>query len=386
MTSGVSTSEAAAAASSTGAAAVPAAGAGRICVQLGSVSKRYGDVEAVKSMDLSIEEGSFVTLLGPSGCGKTTTLRMVAGLESVSGGDIYIKGRRVNDVPIHRRNLGLVFQNYALFPHKSVFDNVAFGLKYRGVSKAERARRVRDALGIVRLPQMESRYPAELSGGQQQRIALARAIVIEPDVLLLDEPLSALDANLREDMRVELKRIQRELGVTTIFVTHDQGEALAMSDQIVVMSHGVMEQVGSPEQVYNEPVSRFVAEFLGHANLLDARLKEPGGGDAPASVALERGGDLQVRAAPQRMRDAGAVTVVVRAEKVRVAASYEPGAAFNVLDGRIAAVDYQGPFVRYFVQTGDHLLQAINPIEGHPFREGASVQIGIAAHDCILLP
>lgn len=361
------------------------AGAAPICVQLDKVSKRYGDVQAVEAMDLAIEQGSFVTLLGPSGCGKTTTLRMVAGLESVSGGDIYIKGRRVNDVPIHRRNLGLVFQNYALFPHKSVFDNVAFGLKYRGVSKAERARRVREALGIVRLPQMENRYPSELSGGQQQRIALARAIVIEPDVLLLDEPLSALDANLREDMRVELKRIQRELGITTIFVTHDQGEALAMSDQIVVMSSGVMEQVGSPEQVYNEPASRFVAEFLGHANILQGRVQRPGEADSPALVDLESGGTLQVRPARWRAAVHENATVMVRAEKVRVAESHSAGEGLNVLDGRIAAVDYQGPFVRYFVTIGEQRLQAINTIEGRPFDEGMQVSVAIAADDCLLL-
>lgn len=360
------------------------AAADRPCVQLTSVSKRYGDVQAVRSIDLAIEEGSFITLLGPSGCGKTTTLRMVAGLESVSAGDIYIKGRRVNDVPIHRRNLGLVFQNYALFPHKSVFDNVAFGLKYRGVRKAERAERVRKALGIVRLPHMEERYPSELSGGQQQRIALARAIVIEPDVLLLDEPLSALDANLREDMRVELKRIQRELGITTIFVTHDQGEALAMSDQIVVMSHGIMEQVGSPEQVYNEPASRFVAEFLGHANLLEARLCD--NAEAAAMVELDDGQRFQVRAVPETARKAAAVTVVVRAEKVNIVEEHASKPGFNVLSGRITAVDYQGPFVRYFVDAGAHTLQAINPIARHPFREGANVQVGIAAEDCILLP
>ncbi len=359
-------------------------GASRPCVQLSGVSKRYGAVEAVRTMDLSIGEGSFVTLLGPSGCGKTTTLRMIAGLESASAGDIHIKGRRVNDVPIHRRNLGLVFQNYALFPHKSVFDNVAFGLKYRGVSKAERARRVRDALGIVRLPQMESRYPAELSGGQQQRIALARAIVIEPDVLLLDEPLSALDANLREDMRVELKRIQRELGVTTIFVTHDQGEALAMSDQIVVMSDGIMEQVGSPEQVYNEPSSRFVAQFLGHANLFDARLCEADG-DSP-TVELKDGQRFRVRAAPPSAAPGAAATMVVRAEKVWVGKDETPDSALNVMSGEITAVDYQGPFVRYFISMGDYSLQAINPIERHPFQEGEQVRITVKPHDCILLP
>ena len=241
-------------------------------VELRQVVKRYGAFTAVQPMDLAVESGAFVTLLGPSGCGKTTTLRMIAGLAAPSDGDILIKGARVNDVPIHRRNLGLVFQNYALFPHKSVFDNVAFGLKYRSVAKADIARRVGRALELVQLPQMADRYPSQLSGGQQQRIALARAIVVEPDVLLLDEPLSALDANLREEMRVELKKIQDQLGITTIFVTHDQSEALAMSDKIVVMNEGSIEQEGSPEDVYTRPRSEFVARFLGNSNLLDGRV------------------------------------------------------------------------------------------------------------------
>jgi spermidine/putrescine transport system ATP-binding protein len=200
-------------------------------------------------VDLDIADGAFVTLLGPSGCGKTAILRMVAGLETPSAGELVIRGRRVNDVPVHKRNLGLVFQNYALFPHKTVFDNIAFGLRYRKVPAPEIAKRVARAVDIVRLPGVEKRLPAQLSGGQQQRIALVRAIVIEPDVLLLDEPLPALDANLREEMRVELKNIQREIGITALFVTHDQDEALVMSDKVVVMDHGVVEQVGRPQEV-----------------------------------------------------------------------------------------------------------------------------------------
>ncbi|HZF34640.1 MAG TPA: ABC transporter ATP-binding protein, partial [Candidatus Angelobacter sp.] len=231
-------------------------------VELGQVTLAYGPFVAVKAVDLTIDKGTFVTLLGPSGCGKTTILRAIAGLVNPTSGEIRIKGRRVNDVPIHKRNIGLVFQNYALFPHKSVADNVGFGLKYRGVDKAAIGERVRRALDIVRLPGVEQKLPSELSGGQQQRIALARAIVIEPDVLLLDEPLSALDANLREEMRIELKAIQREVGITTVFVTHDQEEALAMSDQVVVMNHGLVEQIGAPEEVYRWPASRFVANFL----------------------------------------------------------------------------------------------------------------------------
>ncbi|MFW6005406.1 MAG: ABC transporter ATP-binding protein, partial [Desulfonatronovibrionaceae bacterium] len=210
----------------------------KTAVQLKGIVKNFGRLEAVKKIDLNIEQGSLVTLLGPSGCGKTTILRMIAGLEHPSLGEIYINGRLVNDIPIHKRNLGMIFQNYALFPHKTIFDNVAFGLKYRKVSKKDMQDKVRKALEMVRLPDVGDRYPAQLSGGQQQRIALARAIVIEPDVLLMDEPLSALDENLREDMRREIDNLQRVLGVTTIFVTHDQREALSMSDRIVVMKDG----------------------------------------------------------------------------------------------------------------------------------------------------
>src|SRR3954467_13040260 len=239
-------------------------------VDLKNVTLAYGSFVAVKDVSLAISKGTFLTLLGPSGCGKTTILRSIAGLVNPTAGDIEIAGRRVNDIPIHKRNIGLVFQNYALFPHKTIFDNIAFGLKYRNVPKATIAEKVKRALEIVRLPGSDKKLPSELSGGQQQRIALARAIVIEPDVLLLDEPLSALDANLREEMRVELKQIQRQTGITTIFVTHDQGEALAMSDRVVVMNKGRIEQMGSPFDVYEHPQTEFVAGFLGNANFLQA--------------------------------------------------------------------------------------------------------------------
>src|SRR5215475_3750615 len=260
-------------------------------VQLNSVKLGYGEFIAVKNVDLTIEKGTFVTLLGPSGCGKTTLLRAIAGLVTPMSGEIIIKGRRVNDVPIHKRNIGLVFQNYALFPHKNIFDNVGFGLKYRRVERSQIATRVKRALEIVRLPGVEQKLPSELSGGQQQRIALARAIVIEPDVLLLDEPLSALDANLREEMRTELKIIQREVGITTIFVTHDQEEALSLSDRIVVMNHGLIEQNGTPEEVYRAPASRFVASFLGQSNLLTGTIAATQ--DGKAKITLDNGASIE---------------------------------------------------------------------------------------------
>ncbi len=356
-------------------------------VELRRIVKQFGDFTAVHEMDLDIAEGSFVTLLGPSGCGKTTTLRMIAGLEQPTAGDILVKGKRINDVPIHRRNLGLVFQNYALFPHKTVFDNVAFGLKYRKVDRQTTAERVRRALQLVRLPQMEDRHPAQLSGGQQQRIALARAIVIEPHVLLLDEPLSALDANLRENMRIELKRIQRELGITTIFVTHDQAEALAMSDRIVVMSDGFVEQVGPPEEVYNQPTSEFVAGFLGNSNILSGRVRA-GDGDI-LRVALESGPEVRVaRTGHDAFTDGEAVRLCVRAEKLRLLPNgdaAQAGADATVLPARVEAVDYQGQAARYFLRAGELSLQAINPIEGRPHQEGEALNLAIRPQDCVLL-
>src|SRR3569623_768514 len=249
-----------------------------IAVALNNVTLAYGSFVAVENVSLVIEKGTFLTVLGPCGCGMSTILRSIAGLVNPTGGDISIAGRRVNDVPIHKRNIGLVFQNYALFPHKSIYDNIAFGLKYRNVPKPAIAEKVKRALDIVRLPGVEKKLPSELSGGQQQRIALARAIVIEPDVLLLDEPLSALDANLRDEMRVELKQIQRQTGITTIFVTHDQGEALAMSDRVVVMNKGKIAQMGSPFEVYEHPQTEFVAGFLGTANFLQASVVALQGG------------------------------------------------------------------------------------------------------------
>jgi putative spermidine/putrescine transport system ATP-binding protein/spermidine/putrescine transport system ATP-binding protein len=355
-------------------------------VELEGIVKRFGSMTAVERMDLSIAEGSFVTLLGPSGCGKTTTLRIIAGLLDPSEGDIRIKGRSVTAIPIHRRNLGLVFQNYALFPHKTIHDNVAFGLKYRDVPKRDIAEKVRRALDRVQLPDVGERYPRQLSGGQQQRIALARAIVIEPDVLLLDEPLSALDANLREDMRVELKRIQAQLGITTIFVTHDQSEALAMSDTIVVMSKGHVEQVGAPEEVYTSPASAFVARFLGNSNLVPALV----GARECDTVSVEAEGMGAIRLPASRCATAGPgekATLVIRSENLRLVAGEEniPGDAL-ALPAEVAAVDYQGQAARYFVRIGDRTLQAVNSIEIHPHRQGTKVRAVIRGRDCTLVP
>jgi spermidine/putrescine ABC transporter ATP-binding subunit len=241
-----------------------------IDVQLSGVSKSYGPVQAVRDLSLAIPRGIFFSLLGPSGCGKTTTLRLIAGFERASEGDVFIRGRKVTAIPPYRRDFSMVFQNFALFPHLSVAENVAFGLRMRRIGGAERASRVAEALRLVKLDGLEGRYPKQLSGGQQQRVALARAIIVRPAVLLLDEPLGALDKSLREDMQVELRALQRTLGITAVFVTHDQEEALTLSDQVAVMRDGVIEQLGPPRTLYEQPQTEFVAGFLGASNFFDA--------------------------------------------------------------------------------------------------------------------
>ena len=353
-------------------------------VTLKNIVKRFGTFTAVHQANLEIPEGDFVTLLGPSGCGKTTNLRMIAGLLDPTEGEIQIGGKRVNDIPIHKRNLGIVFQNYALFPHKTVAENVAFGLKYRDVPKSEVASRVLAALDLVQLPDVGDRYPKALSGGQQQRIALARAIVIEPDVLLLDEPLSALDANLREDMRVELKRIQSQIGVTTVFVTHDQSEALAMSDKIVVMSAGRIEQVGTPEEVYNTPASEFVANFLGASNILNGTCLGKTGSDVAVETPLF--GSVPVPAGKASGLDHGPAKLVLRSEKLTLLAPGADTTGMITAAATVETVDYQGQTVRYFIRMGDTQLQAINLIDERPFPEGTEVTAAFRAKDCAALP
>jgi ABC-type Fe3+/spermidine/putrescine transport system ATPase subunit len=252
-------------------------------VRLENLTKLYGETAAVDGVSLEVGEGEFLVLLGPSGCGKTTTLRLVAGFVEATRGAIRLGGRDVTRVPPHRRNIGLVFQNYALFPHLSVFENVAFGLRRRRVAEPEVAVRVRRALGLVRLEGFETRLPRELSGGQQQRVAIARAVAIEPDVLLLDEPLSNLDAKLRLEVRSELRRLQKTLTITTIMVTHDQDEAMAVADRLAVMDGGRIQQVGAPAEVYRSPANRFVASFIGRGNFMEAVSAPAASRSPPAS-------------------------------------------------------------------------------------------------------
>src|SRR4051794_35309870 len=293
-------------------AAASAAGDASVAVE--GLSRSFGAVRALDRVDLAIRTGEFVALLGPSGCGKTTLLRCIAGLVSPTSGEILIDGQPITGVPVHKRDLGMVFQSYALFPHMDVGQNIGFGLKMRGVRGAEAGRRVEEALGLVQMVGYERRYPAQLSGGQEQRVALARALVTGPKALLLDEPFGALDAKLRESMQVELRRLQRRLGVTTIFVTHDQQEALSMADRVAVMRAGTIEQCDEPSRIYDEPLTPFVAEFIGQANRFEGRLAE--GRDGRAVVVIgAREDPLPARNNPA-CRAGDRIIAMVRPERI----------------------------------------------------------------------
>ncbi len=339
-------------------------------VDLVGLVKRFEDVTAVDGIDLAIPGGEFFSLLGPSGCGKTTTLRLIAGFEQPTSGRILLDGNDMAQTPPHRRKVNTVFQSYALFPFMTVRDNVAFGLRYKEVSKTEARRLVGEALALVRLEGMEQRRPRQLSGGQQQRVALARALVLEPSVLLLDEPLGALDAKLRQALQVELKALQEAVGVTFVYVTHDQEEALTMSDRLAVMSGGRIEQVGTPAEVYEEPAGAFVADFLGVSNLMTAEAR---GTVADGRCEL-RLGRFEVRAERGDLGVRGPVKLVIRPERVRL----EPYGATgeNRLPGMVERVVYQGASVRLFVRLAPgETLQVALPNQGGPmpFEQGTAV-------------
>jgi putative spermidine/putrescine transport system ATP-binding protein len=323
-------------------------GHGEFAVEIDKAAKNYGAVVAVKQVSLPIRRGEFLTLLGPSGCGKTTLLNMIAGFEAPTAGTISIDGRDVTNVPPHLRDTGMVFQNYALFPHMSVFDNVAFGLRMRKVEKRKIAHDVEAALDMVKLSGMGGRRVRQLSGGQQQRVALARAIVFEPSVLLLDEPLSALDKNLRTQMQFELKELHQKIGLTTVFVTHDQGEALSMSDRIVVMSKGEIQQISPPLELYSRPVNSFVASFIGEINQLPvARVKRSGNS---ASFAFKDGLVLDAGADGRALPDDDTeVSIFVRPESIAIA---EPnGPVGNVIEAKVVSHIYQGTHTVTRIET-----------------------------------
>jgi len=319
------------------------------------VTKRFGEVTAVDRMDLRIERGEFYSLLGPSGCGKTTTLRMIAGFEQPTEGEILLAGQPIAGVPPYKRNVNTVFQHYALFPHMDVARNVGYGLRQRKVSKDDEARRVVEALALVRLSGYERRRTWEMSGGQQQRVALARALVNHPTVLLLDEPLGALDLKLRKEMQLELKALQREVGITFVYVTHDQEEALTMSDVIVVMRDGLIQQMGGPTELYERPVNRFVADFIGTSNFVSGSVESLDAANGRVIVRSERGLILRGAAtdATAHLTPGQAVTVAMRPERLEVEPADAPAKddGWSTVMGRIHQGTYLGDQTEFRVQT-----------------------------------
>jgi len=349
-------------------------------VELRDVTKSYGDTVAVSGVSLEVAHGEFVALLGPSGCGKTTTLQLLAGFLEPTSGDILIDGRSVKGIPPHQRNIGVVFQSYALFPHLTVFDNIAFGLKMRNAGTTDIAARVKRALDLVQLTSLDQRYPKALSGGQQQRVALARALVIEPSVLLLDEPLSNLDANLREQMRFEIREIQKRVGITTVFVTHDQHEAMAAADRLVVMAKGNIRQLGTAQQIYETPADLFVAEFIGQANLLRGKVTAVDGGEATLAV-----GSSMIRAVHRGRVAAGqTAALALRPEDLRLASAAQPG--MNNLTGIVSRVNYLGATISVGVKAGDQLLTLTLPRGSAEVAEGQSLTLYWPASAGVLLP
>jgi spermidine/putrescine transport system ATP-binding protein len=341
-------------------------------IRLDGVSKRFGDYVAVESADFDIAEGEFFSMLGPSGCGKTTTLRMIAGFEQPTSGRILLHGEDVSRTPPYKRDVNTVFQNYALFPHMNVFENVAFGLRNKKTPSDVVTSRVMELLEVVRLPDMAERKPNQLSGGQQQRIALARALVNLPKALLLDEPLGALDLKLREVMQLELKRIQREVGITFIFVTHDQEEALTMSDRIAVMTQGRVDQIGTPTEIYHQPRTAFVAGFIGTANLLPVTVRSQEG--ETVVVDSRVGNQFRVPTGGRTYSAGTDATIMIRPERlVPAGAPLHGGTAAGSIDCTVSSMVFQGPVVRCQVRTstGADLVAHLGP-EDDP----ASIAVG----------
>ncbi len=352
------------------------------------LAKKFDDVTAVDHVSFEAERGEFLSLLGPSGCGKTTTLRMIAGLEQPTSGSIFIDEKDITEEPPYKRDTAMVFQSYALFPHMTVHDNVAFGLRMHKVEKDLIEERTRRALDLVRMGDFGRRYPHEISGGQQQRVALARALAIEPALLLLDEPLSNLDARLREQMRIEVKLIQEEVGITTIYVTHDQEEALTMSDRVVVMEGGHIVEVGTPLEIYQAPSSAFTAAFIGNTNILNGRIVDVG--DDGLSVESDAG--LRFTAA---RRDGfpmdQEVIVAIREERVQLSKRNSPvdtdaDSLMNVHAGVVEIVTFIGPSIHFICRLGEQTMKVRRPNEGQlDFSSGDEVSLSWSPEDCVLV-
>ena len=346
-------------------------------LELQALCKSYGETRVVSDVSLRVAQGEFLVLLGPSGCGKTTTLRMIAGFVEPSSGHVLVGDKDITALPPWRRNCGMVFQNYALFPHLSVAENVAFGLEMRKVERSEQRKRVEQALAMVRLGHLASRYPREMSGGQQQRVALARALAIEPDILLLDEPLSNLDAKLREEVRVEIRELQRKLGLTAILVTHDQEEALTVGDRLVVMNGGHVCQIGDKRALYERPADRFVASFIGRSSFVDGHVKDQGVFETLDGLKLK----ITTPAAQ------GPASLALRPERCRLGAAAQD--CDNVVSGQVEFVSYLGSALDVHVRIGAQsklIVQIANQGSAHEPQMGETVQIGWASTAGLLYP
>lgn len=356
-------------------------------LRLENVVKKFGSVSAVDGVSLDIHKGEFLTLLGPSGCGKSTTLNLVAGFLAPTSGSIYLDGRIINDLPPFERDTGMVFQDYALFPHMTVEENIGFGLRMRKIARPEIAERVAQVLSLVKLEGLGGRSTSQLSGGQQQRVALARALVIEPAVLLLDEPLSNLDMKLRESMRIEIMAIQKKIGITTVFVTHDQTEALVMSDRIVVMNEGRVVQVGTPVEIYEHPETKFVAEFIGMTNFFYGRIVELQTGVDRALFRSERGLELPVRI-PDGIAPGQAVHVSLRPEKCSLSLTADSVVEGVAVKGRVDQVIYLGSKTDYILTLGHDergMVEIHNAGPEAEFRPGDEVYLCADPRDCLVL-
>ncbi|MEJ0017827.1 MAG: ABC transporter ATP-binding protein [Acetobacteraceae bacterium] len=353
-------------------------------VSLTRIEKRFDSVGAVRGVSLDIRSGEFLTLLGPSGSGKTTTLMMIAGFETPTAGDIAIDGRSVVALPPHRRNIGMVFQNYALFPHLTVAENIGFPLKQRGVDRTERARLVAETLELVQLPGYQARYPRQLSGGQQQRVALARAIVFRPRLLLMDEPLGALDKQLRENLQLEMRRLHADLGITFIYVTHDQEEALTMSDRVAVMNEGLVAQVGTPEDLYDRPCDRFVASFIGESNFLPGIVR----GSEDGMMIAECGG-ATIRAAASRPSSPGeAITVATRPERMRFADTGSVPPRQNRIAATVSEAVFAGERCRYLCECDGGITIVLKEPSGATIRRrtvGERVELAWSVDDTVIV-
>jgi len=356
-------------------------------IELKDIVKRFGTLEAVSHVSLEIRDGELFTLLGPSGCGKTTLLRLIGGFHKPDNGEIYFDGKPVSSIPPYERNIGMVFQNYALWPHMTISNNITYGLKLKKIPKAEIAEKVSHVLKLVNLSGLENRYPGQLSGGQQQRVALARALVLNPDVLLLDEPLSNLDAKIRVQVRAEIRKLQKELGITTIYVTHDQEEALTLSDRIAVINLGKLMQIGTPRDLYDRPKNPFVADFIGINNLILGDVKEVNPVEKRMTVQTNSGPLICFSDEPFKRGDH--CTISVRPESALISQSENRQKEFNCIAGTVSFAYYIGNTIRYDVEIDSGMLFKVdiqNPIEHKPFSMGEKVYVSFPIKTTIGIP